>query len=75
MQSGLRLVTAQPAGAQMKRDIVVRVVDRVQVVDEHIQACYIYNISAKRTKNQLSNACLRSRIGGVGAEICLRKVK
>jgi len=31
--------------------------------------------SAERTKNQLSNACLRSRNGGVGAEICLRKVK
>ena len=31
--------------------------------------------SVERTKNQLSNACLRSRNGGVGAEICLRKVK
>jgi len=30
---------------------------------------------AESTKNQLSNACLRSRNGGVGAEICLRKVK
>jgi hypothetical protein len=29
----------------------------------------------ERTKNQLSNACLRSRNGGVGAETCLRKVK
>jgi len=27
--------------------------------------------SAERTKNQLSNACLRSQNGGVGAEICL----
>ena len=31
--------------------------------------------SSERTKNQLSNACLRSRNGGVGAEICLRKVR
>ena len=30
---------------------------------------------AEKTKNQLSNACLRSRIGGVVAETCLRKVK
>jgi hypothetical protein len=30
---------------------------------------------AEETKNQLSNACLRSQNGGVSAEICLRKVK
>jgi len=29
----------------------------------------------REQKNQLSNARLRSRNGGVGAEICLRKVK
>ena len=31
--------------------------------------------SAERTKSHLFDACLRSRNGGVGAEICLRKVK
>jgi len=30
---------------------------------------------AEKTEILLSSACLRSRIGGVGAEICLRKVK
>jgi hypothetical protein len=31
--------------------------------------------SAERTKSQLSNACHMSRNGGVGAEVCLHKVK
>ena len=34
-----------------------------------------FQASAERTKNQLSNACLRSRNGGVGAETCLRNLR
>jgi len=38
---------------------------------------YVPNLiaCAERTKHQLSNACPRSRNGGVSAEICLRKAR